>query len=89
MTEFLKIAALAQAHGLDICPHGDQLAHLPLLAAIPNARMLEYYPKAPGTPDAFLHTRPVNPDGTITVPDVPGMALDPNPDFLKHAKRLA
>ncbi|MHA7874262.1 mandelate racemase/muconate lactonizing enzyme family protein [Roseivivax sp.] len=89
VTEFLKIAALAQAHGLDICPHGDQLAHLSLLAAIPNARMLEYYPKAPGMADAFLHTRPVNADGTITVPEVPGMGLDPNPEFLRHAKRLA
>ena len=41
----MKIAALAQAHGLDICPHGDQQAHLQLLAAIPNARLLEYYPR--------------------------------------------
>lgn len=89
VTEFLKIAALADAHGLDICPHGDQLAHLNLLAAIPNARMLEFYPRADSAKDMFLHTAPPNPDGTVTVPDVPGMALDPNPDFLKHATRLA
>jgi L-alanine-DL-glutamate epimerase-like enolase superfamily enzyme len=89
VTEFLKIAAMADAHGLDICPHGDQLAHINLLAAIPNARMLEYYPKAPGTPSVFLHTAPVNDDGTVTVPDVPGMALDPDPDFLSRAERLA
>lgn len=89
VTEFLKIAAMADAHGIDICPHGDQLAHLNLLAAIPNARMLEFYPKPKGTADIFLHTAPVNADGTVTVPDVPGMALDPNPDFLKRAERLA
>lgn len=89
VTEFLKIAAMADAHGLDICPHGEQLAHLNLLAAIPNALMLEYYPKAPGTADIFQHTAPINQDGTVTVPDAPGMALDPNPDFLRNAERLA
>jgi L-alanine-DL-glutamate epimerase-like enolase superfamily enzyme len=89
VTEFLKIAAMADANGLDICPHGEQLAHLNLLAAIPNARMLEYYPKPKSRADIFLHTAPVNPDGTVTVPDVPGMALDPNPDFLSKTERLA
>jgi L-alanine-DL-glutamate epimerase-like enolase superfamily enzyme len=89
VTEFLKIAAMADANGIDICPHGEQLAHLNLLAAIPNARMLEYYPKPKARADIFLHTAPVNPDGTVTVPDVPGMALDPNPDFLAKAERLA
>ena len=43
VTEFMKVAALAQAHELDICPHGDQQAHLHLVAAIPNGLMLEFY----------------------------------------------
>jgi L-alanine-DL-glutamate epimerase-like enolase superfamily enzyme len=50
VTEFMKIAALAQAHSLDICPHGDQQAHLHLLGAISNARMLEIYPREIGRP---------------------------------------
>lgn len=43
MTEFLKVAALAQAHDLPIAPHGRQETHLPLVAALPNGLMVEYY----------------------------------------------
>ncbi len=40
----MKIAALGEARGLEIAPHGDQQVHLPLLAAIANPCMLEFYP---------------------------------------------
>jgi len=80
VTEFMKVAAMAQAHGLDIAPHGDQQAHLHLLAAIPNARLLEFYPPEVNAMavDIYLHAPTVNADGTVTVPEVPGAGLDPN-----------
>jgi L-alanine-DL-glutamate epimerase-like enolase superfamily enzyme len=80
VTEFMKVAAMAQAHGLDIAPHGDQQAHLHLLAAIPNARLLEFYPPEVNAMavDIYLHAPAVNADGTVTVPEVPGAGLDPN-----------
>jgi L-alanine-DL-glutamate epimerase-like enolase superfamily enzyme len=86
VTEFMKVAAMAQAHGLEIAPHGDQQAHLHLLAAIPNARLLEYYPQevmntAGG---AFIHSPQLNSDGTVTVPEVPGIGLDPNSKALEQ-----
>lgn len=88
VTEFMKIAALAQAHGLDICPHGEQLAHINLLAAIPNALMLEFYPHAPGSLEdsIFLHAARINPDGTVTVPEVPGLGCDPNEEVLRRIR---
>lgn len=84
VTEFMKIAGMAQAHGLDICPHGDQQAHLHLLAAIPNARLLEFYPKKVNAMagDVYLHAPELNADGTVTVPEVPGIGLDPNEEAL-------
>ncbi|HEY4200751.1 MAG TPA: mandelate racemase/muconate lactonizing enzyme family protein [Devosiaceae bacterium] len=80
VTEFMKVAGMAQAHGLDIAPHGDQQAHLHLLAAIPNARILEFYPPQVNAMavDIYLHAPAVNSDGTVTVPEVPGAGLDPN-----------
>ncbi len=84
VTEFMKVAAMAQAHALDIAPHGDQQAHLHLLAAIPNARLLEFYPKEVDGMAAtvYLHTPSLNPDGTVTVPEVPGIGLDPDEEAL-------
>jgi L-alanine-DL-glutamate epimerase-like enolase superfamily enzyme len=36
VTEFMKVAALAQAHDLDIAPHGSQDIHVHLVSAISN-----------------------------------------------------
>jgi L-alanine-DL-glutamate epimerase-like enolase superfamily enzyme len=84
VTEFMKVAGMAQAHGLDICPHGDQQAHLHLLAAIPNARLLEFYPKEVNAMagQVYLHPPALNDDGTVTVSDLPGIGLDPNEQAL-------
>lgn len=80
VTEFMKVAAMAQAHGLDICPHGDQQAHLQLLAAIPNALFLEFYPKEfePMHGKVYRETPDLQPDGTVIVPETPGLGCDPN-----------
>ena len=43
VTEFMKVAALAQAHDLLIAPHGNQDVHVHLVSAIPNGLTVEYY----------------------------------------------
>lgn len=80
VTGFMKIAAMAQAHGLDICPHGDQQAHLSLMAAIPNGLFIEYYPKEfdPMHGQVYLHTPMLEADGCVSVPEVPGIGCEPN-----------
>jgi L-alanine-DL-glutamate epimerase-like enolase superfamily enzyme len=79
VTEFMKIAALAQAHGLDISPHGDQQAHLQLLAAIPNGRLLEYYPKQVKhmASASFVMPPEMTDHGTVLVSEAPGAGMDP------------
>jgi L-alanine-DL-glutamate epimerase-like enolase superfamily enzyme len=80
VTEFMKVAAMAQAHGLDISPHGDQQAHLQLLGAIPNASFMEFYPEQimPMATHAYLNPPVLNSNGTVSVPDVPGAGMDPD-----------
>ena len=43
ITEFMKVAALAQSYNLPISPHGLQELHIHLATAIPNGMILEYY----------------------------------------------
>jgi L-alanine-DL-glutamate epimerase-like enolase superfamily enzyme len=83
-TEFMKVAGMAQAHGLSICPHGDQQAHYQLLGAIPNAHILEFYPKElnPMFGQTYRVTPDLNDDGTVTVPEVPGLGCEPNEEAL-------
>jgi L-alanine-DL-glutamate epimerase-like enolase superfamily enzyme len=84
VTEFMKIAALGQAHGLAICPHGDQQAHLHLMAAIPNGLMIEYYPREldPTWGQVYQHTAVIGSDGCIPVPTEPGNGCEPNDEGL-------
>jgi L-alanine-DL-glutamate epimerase-like enolase superfamily enzyme len=45
ITPWLKIAHLAEAFNVTVCPHFLMELHLPLVCAIPNARWLEYIPQ--------------------------------------------
>jgi len=76
-TEFMKVAAMADAHGLSIAAHGDQQVQLPLLAAIPNGLYLEYYPDVfdPLHGKVYLETPMLQSDGTVEVLETPGMGL--------------
>jgi L-alanine-DL-glutamate epimerase-like enolase superfamily enzyme len=80
VTEFMKVAALAQAHDLDIAPHGSQDIHVHLVAAISNGLILEYYRDSvdPMHGKVYHTTLGINDDGTVSPPDVPGIGVDPN-----------
>ena len=45
ITPWLKIAHLAEAHNVAICPHFLMELHVSLVCAVPNARWLEYIPQ--------------------------------------------
>jgi L-alanine-DL-glutamate epimerase-like enolase superfamily enzyme len=80
VTEFMKVVALAQAHDLDIAPHGSQDIHVHLVAAISNGLILEYYRDSvdPMWSRMYHDTLRVNADGTVSPPDVPGIGAEPN-----------
>src|SRR5437667_8152279 len=85
VTEFMKVAALAQAHDLDIAPHGSQDIHVHLVAAISNGLILEFYRDSvdPMWGKMYHHTLRVNDDGTVSPPNVPGHGAEPNYEALE------
>ena len=76
----MKVAALAQAHDLDVAPHGSQDIHIHLVSAIANGLILEFYRDSvdPMWGKMYHHTLRVNADGTVSPPDVPGHGAEPN-----------
>ena len=84
VTEFMKVAALAQAHDLDIAPHGAQEIHVHLVAAISNGLILEFYPQQfdPMWGKMYRQTLQLDKDGMVRPPDGPGLGVEPNYEAL-------
>jgi L-alanine-DL-glutamate epimerase-like enolase superfamily enzyme len=84
VTEFMKVAALAQAHDLDIAPHGAQEIHIHLVSAIANGLILEFYPKRmdPMWGKVYNETLTLNDDGSVSPPEVPGIGIEPRYETL-------
>jgi D-arabinonate dehydratase len=80
VTEWMKVAAMAQAHDLDVAPHGAQEIHIHLVSAIANGLILEFYRDTvdPMWGRTYHHTLRVNADGTVSPPEVPGHGAEPN-----------
>jgi D-arabinonate dehydratase len=86
VTEFMKVAALAQANDLDIAPHGSQDIHVHLVAAIPNGLILEFYRDNfdPMWGRIYKDTIRLNADGTVSPPNAPGVGIEPDYDSLRE-----
>jgi L-alanine-DL-glutamate epimerase-like enolase superfamily enzyme len=84
ITEFMKIAHLAQAYDADIAPHGPQEVHIHLVAALSNGLILEFYRDTvdPMWGKIYHHTLRLNDDGTVSPPTVPGIGIDPQYESL-------
>ncbi len=84
VTEFMKVAAYAQAHDLDVAPHGDQNVHVHLVAAISNGLIVEYYRDSvdPMWRKMFRETLMLNDDGTLSPPAAHGLGIEPNEEAL-------
>jgi L-alanine-DL-glutamate epimerase-like enolase superfamily enzyme len=82
ITEYRKIAALASAFHIPVAPHGSPHMAVHLLAATPNALIMETYPGVESRFNPALPLYPVK-DGHITVPELPGLGIDPDPELVK------
>jgi len=86
ITEFLKVAALAETNGVAVRPHSTYfgpgfLATLHLLAALPTAGLIE---RLYVTPEASAYGGLIDPlAGSFRVPEGPGLGPDPDPDFVR------
>lgn len=71
ITEWLKIAHMADCHNMQVSPHFVMELHLPLVAAIPNSLFVEYIPSL----NPVL-TKPLElVDGCFTPSEEPGLGI--------------
>jgi L-alanine-DL-glutamate epimerase-like enolase superfamily enzyme len=96
ITGVMKIAALAEAHGLDVELHGPNLAHRHCMAALRNSNWYELglvHPKihnnrAPiyADPKWLDLLESVDEDGCVDVPTGPGLGVDLDWNFINAHK---
>jgi L-alanine-DL-glutamate epimerase-like enolase superfamily enzyme len=82
ITEWLKIAHLADCHNIQVSPHFVMELHLPLVAAIPNGLFVEYIPSL----DVVLHEPLKLIDGCFQPPQEPGLGIPFDWDKLRTYK---
>ncbi|MDF4220859.1 mandelate racemase/muconate lactonizing enzyme family protein [Maribacter sp. M208] len=90
ITEAMKVAAMAEAHYIDLMPHNPlgpicTAASIHLAAACPNVAWLEEIntpAEQPGTNDAeFYPNQPQLQGAKYSIPDVPGLGVDFNEEL--------
>lgn len=74
ITPWLKVAHLAEAFNVAICPHFLMELHVSLVAAIPNGRYVEHIPQL----RAITHTEMTILNGRALAPNTPGLGIDWN-----------
>lgn len=87
VTEFLKIAALADSYGIGVCPHFSYFTDVPLVAGISNGVICEYaheYYKA----IEQLFVDPVRPcNGEISPSKKPGFGVEVNEELIDRLRK--
>ncbi len=84
VTEFMKVAALAQANDLDIAPHGAQEVHVHLVTAISNGLILEYYRDSVDHMHGQIYKDTLQiEDGRVYAPNRPGLGIELNYEALE------
>jgi len=71
ITPWLKVAHMAEAHNLTICPHFLMELHVSLVCAVPNAPWLEYIPQLDEIAAPMARV-----GGFALAPTAPGLGID-------------
>jgi L-alanine-DL-glutamate epimerase-like enolase superfamily enzyme len=80
ITQWMKIAAMAEAFSLPVVSHLLPEIHVHMIAAIPNGLTVEYMPWS----CRLFEEVPVPKDGMLAVPDRPGLGLTFNREVIKR-----
>ncbi|HTI27001.1 MAG TPA: mandelate racemase/muconate lactonizing enzyme family protein, partial [Kutzneria sp.] len=83
ITPWLKVAHLAEAHNVVVCPHFLMELHVSLCAAVPNSRYLEYIPQL----TAITRSGLLFEDGTAFAPQTPGLGIDWDHDAIDDLRK--
>ena len=80
ITEWLKVAHMAEAFNLPVAPHLVQLVHLHLACATPNLKVVEYMSVAEQADREWYAEIPQHKDGMLSpFADKPGLGLELDP----------
>ena len=71
ITPWLKVAHLAEAFNVAVCPHFLMELHVSLTAAIPNGRYVEHIPQLRAITTAEMAVE----DGQAVAPSAPGLGI--------------
>jgi L-alanine-DL-glutamate epimerase-like enolase superfamily enzyme len=72
ITPWLKVAHLAEAFNVAVCPHFLMELHVSTTAAVPNGRWVEYIPQLDLITDAGVTIV----DGHVIAPTQPGLGIE-------------
>jgi L-alanine-DL-glutamate epimerase-like enolase superfamily enzyme len=81
ITQWLKIAGMAEAFNLPVVSHLAPEIHVHLVSAIPNGLTVEYMPWS----SRLWREVPQPRDGQLTVPQKPGLGLEFDPKVVKFS----
>lgn len=84
ITPWLKVAHLAEACNVEVCPHFLMELHVSLCAAVPNSRYLEYIPQL----RAVTRSEIAVAGGHALAPTAPGLGIDWDWDAIE-SRRVA
>jgi L-alanine-DL-glutamate epimerase-like enolase superfamily enzyme len=80
ITPWLKVAHMAEAFNIAVCPHFLMELHVSLCAAVPNARWVEYIPQLDTVTTMGMTIR----DGKAVPSSEPGLGIAWDEDALNH-----
>ncbi|HEY3923152.1 MAG TPA: mandelate racemase/muconate lactonizing enzyme family protein [Acidothermaceae bacterium] len=89
LSEARRIGWSALDHGVDYVPHGFNnaiglAADVQLSAALPNCSRIEFITEAAYMDDLICDPFRMSSDGTLAVPDRPGLGIELDPDAIAH-----
>jgi len=76
ITPWLKVAHLAEAFNVAVCPHFLMELHVSLTAAVPNGRYVEHIPQLRAITNGEIRIE----NGRAFAPSTPGLGIDWNAD---------
>ncbi|TDQ64418.1 L-alanine-DL-glutamate epimerase-like enolase superfamily enzyme [Maritalea mobilis] len=79
ITPWLKVAHMAEAYNVAVCPHFLMELHVSLCCAVPNSNWLEYIPQL----DQLTHSKMKIEDGHGVPTSEPGLGIDWDMDAIK------
>lgn len=84
ITPWLKVAHIAEAFNVMVCPHFLMELHVSLVAAIPNGKYVEHIPQLRAITNSEMEIR----QGFAIAPQTPGLGIDWNMDAIEDRRVL-